>query len=296
MTTNDPGAPGAADDGEAISQLHRENARLTARVAELEQALERHQMLAEVVDNSPNLIFVKDVEGRYLLINRYMEDFAFVTREQLLGHTDAVGLPPETVAAIRKKDLEVMAGGKSIQYEETIDSIDGSREFLTTKFPVYNARGELSGICGIATDITARKRAEAERTKLQEQVIAAQESALRELSTPLIPLADDVLVMPLVGSIDSARARQILEALLEGISRQRAHTAILDITGVRTVDAQVAEALVTAARAARLLGTRIVLTGVRREVARALVELNADVTGILTLGTLQSGIAAALRR
>ena len=100
--------------------------------------------------------------------------------------------------------------------------------------------------------------------------------------------------MPIVGTIDAARATQIMEALLKGITDMQAHTVILDVTGVRVMNAEIAEALLRTARAARLLGARIVLTGIRPEVASALVELRVDIEGIVTRGTLQSGIAYAL--
>lgn len=129
----------------------------------------------------------------------------------------------------------------------------------------------------------------------RDEVIRAQEAALRELSTPLIPLSDTAVVMPLIGSIDSTRARQIMETLLEGIASNAANLVILDITGVPIVDTQVANGLIQAAQAAKLLGARVVLTGIRPEVAQTLVGLGVDLRGIVTRSTLQSGIAYALR-
>lgn len=150
--------------------------------------------------------------------------------------------------------------------------------------------------CTFARDISERKRAEAERTMLQEQVIAAQQAALRELSTPLIPIAAGVVVMPLIGGIDSNRAQLVVETLLTGTAELRAHTTIIDITGVPVVDTQVANALLRAAQAVKLLGARVILTGIRPEVAQTLVGLGVDLSGIMTRGTLQAGIAEALRR
>jgi anti-anti-sigma regulatory factor len=86
-----------------------------------------------------------------------------------------------------------------------------------------------------------------------------------------------------------------MERLLEGIAKQRAHTAILDLTGVAVVDTHVAGTMLRAARAARLLGAQLILTGIGPEVAQALVHLQADMRGVVTLGDLQSGIAYALR-
>ncbi|WP_437757337.1 PAS domain S-box protein [Sorangium sp. So ce1389] len=145
-------------------------------------------------------------------------------------------------------------------------------------------------------DITAEIASESERIALQAQVIEAQASALRELGTPLIPIADEVLAMPLVGAIDEARAQRIIEVLLGGIAAQQAAVAILDITGVRAPGAYASDGLVRAARAARLLGAEVVLTGVGPEAARTLIELGADLSGIVTQGSFQSGIAYALGR
>ncbi|HEU4322566.1 MAG TPA: STAS domain-containing protein [Roseiflexaceae bacterium] len=144
-------------------------------------------------------------------------------------------------------------------------------------------------------DITERKQAEEAlvQSLRQEETIRAQQAALAELSTPLIPISDQVMVMPLIGAIDSHRAQQVIETLLAGISRNGAQVAILDITGVPVVDTQVANILLRVAQSARLLGARVVLTGIRPEVAQTLVGLGADLAGVTTLSTLQRGIAYA---
>lgn len=147
-----------------------------------------------------------------------------------------------------------------------------------------------------AYDVTERKRAEDERAALQEQVITAQRAALRELSTPLIPLADQVIALPIIGSIDSARAQQIMETLLQGVADYQSDIAILDITGVPIIDTQVAHALIQTAQAVRLLGAQVVLTGVGPAMAQTLVTLGADLGGITPLRTLQQGILYAINR
>ncbi|HEX5692664.1 MAG TPA: STAS domain-containing protein, partial [Roseiflexaceae bacterium] len=154
-------------------------------------------------------------------------------------------------------------------------------------------RVELAGrerMLTIFRDIAERK----ERERLQEVLIQTQAQMLADLSTPLIPISDQVVVMPLVGSIDVSRAQRVLETLLTGIVETRATTAILDITGVPLVDTQVADALLRAAQAVRLLGAQVVLTGIRAEIAQTLVGLGADLRSITTYATLQTAIAHAL--
>jgi anti-anti-sigma regulatory factor len=135
---------------------------------------------------------------------------------------------------------------------------------------------------------------DAEKAMLQEQVIAAQHARLVELSTPLIPITHRILVMPLIGTMDTDRAHQAIEALLEGASSRGAEFMILDITGLKRVDESVAAMLVSAARGLRLLGTRTVITGIPPEVARTLVHIDASLQGIITKATLQDGIAVAM--
>jgi rsbT co-antagonist protein RsbR len=127
-----------------------------------------------------------------------------------------------------------------------------------------------------------------------ERMIQAQALQIRELSTPLIPLHTGILALPLVGTIDSHRASQIMETLLEGIARQQADVVIMDITGVPVVDTAVGNHLVQAARAAELLGARVILVWISAEVAQTMVQLGINLSRIVTLATLQSGIEYAL--
>lgn len=128
----------------------------------------------------------------------------------------------------------------------------------------------------------------------QEAVIRQQFATLKLLSTPLIPLTADVVVMPLIGVIDAERVSQAMETLLHGIVRHKAAVVIVDITGAYEVDAQVADALVRISSAVRLFGARLMLTGIQPSVARTLIEQGVRLEGIDTHGTLQSCIAHVL--
>ena len=139
-------------------------------------------------------------------------------------------------------------------------------------------------------------KANAERAELQEQLIQMQAAALAELSTPLIPLNDKVMIMPLIGAIDSQRAQQIVTVMLEGVARHQAQFVIIDITGVSVVDTAVANVLIQAARSVGLLGAQAILTGIRPEIAQTLVGLGVDLGSIITQSSMQSGVAYAMRR
>jgi anti-anti-sigma factor len=148
----------------------------------------------------------------------------------------------------------------------------------------------------LVLELRERERAEEERARLQEEIIRVQTERLSEMSTPLIPITDRVMVMPLIGTVDRPRARQMLETVLEGAQRSHAAVVIIDITGVKVVDSSVAAMLVNAATALRLIGAQAVLTGMRPEVARTFVDLSIELQSIVVKGSLQSGIAFALRR
>ena len=128
------------------------------------------------------------------------------------------------------------------------------------------------------------------------QVIRAEADGLdpgHALDAVRARISDYVMIMPLVGSIDDARSQQITQTLLLGIAQNRARVAILDITGVLVVDTQVADGLLQAAQAVKLLGAEVVLTGIRPEVAQTLVGLGVNLSGITTMSNLQRGIAYA---
>ncbi len=128
----------------------------------------------------------------------------------------------------------------------------------------------------------------------RERIIAQQQRAIMELSTPIVPVFKSILVLPLVGTLDDQRTEMVTEAMLLAIVQHQAETIIVDITGLSEVTAQTAAYLVRAARAARLLGARILLVGISGRVAMTLIELNVDLGDIITYSDLQAGFQAAL--
>lgn len=153
---------------------------------------------------------------------------------------------------------------------------------------------------GLASyEITAVSRQRDEIQVALDRVLQAREEkmlqVIRELSTPVIPVHEHVLVLPLIGSIDAERARRITECLLQEVTRRRAQIIIIDVTGVPESDAAALEALLRTARASALLGARAVFVGIRPEMARALAKFGTDRDSFFALADLQSGIGWALR-
>lgn len=129
----------------------------------------------------------------------------------------------------------------------------------------------------------------------RQRVITRQQQAIRELSTPVLQVREQLLILPIVGAIDTGRARQITESLLQAIRNSRAKVVVIDITGVPAVDSAVANHLVQTVDASRLVGATVIVTGLSAEIAQTLVTIGVDLTRMNTVGDLQGGIEQAER-
>ena len=130
----------------------------------------------------------------------------------------------------------------------------------------------------------------------REEVIHRQQQELMELSTPVVRLWDGVLGLPLIGTLDSARTQVVMESLLQEIVRTGSTIAIIDITGVPTVDTLVAQHLLKTVAAARLMGAECIISGIRPQIAQTIVHLGVDLGDVTTKATLADAFAIALRR
>jgi rsbT co-antagonist protein RsbR len=129
----------------------------------------------------------------------------------------------------------------------------------------------------------------------REHTITLQQKAIRELSTPVLQVRDRLLVLPIIGVVDSQRAKQLTDSLLQAIRTNRARVVVMDVTGVAAVDSKVANHLIQTMAAARLMGARAIITGISVEVAQALVALGGEAILINAVGDLQGGIEEAER-
>jgi rsbT co-antagonist protein RsbR len=223
---------------------------------------------------------------------------------EIVGKRDTELPWAEQAPLYNADDLLVMESGVGKEnYEEPQDHSCGKRIWLrTTKVPLLDAVGETIGVLGMYEDITTYKEVSLEQERLRErqlalkeEIISAQELTLRELSAPLIPLGDGMIALVITGAMDAVRGAKLMAKLLDGIEAHRAKISIIDVTGVGHVGAESAAVLAQATRAARLLGARVMVTGIAPEVAIKLVEMNVDFGGAAILRNLKAGVEFALR-
>lgn len=262
------------------------------------EEIEDPALFKTLVDNAPDgFLIVAFPENRPLYANQAWYDmFGFDYETQDVRDVDFSSIAGPEAKAL---EAEIHAG---LQQDGTWSGETLYRRQDGTLFPVVNtlflvenAQGVPTHVVSYQRDLTETKRAEAERERLQQEVIDAQQRALREMSTPIIPVVEGIIVMPLVGHIDTQRARDITRALLAGISEYRAKVVILDITGVSVIDTGIAQHLDKTVQAARLKGTRTIITGISDAVAETVVDLGIDWRDTDTLRDLQTGLIFAIR-
>ncbi|WP_438027841.1 PAS domain-containing protein [Sorangium sp. So ce233] len=284
-----------------VAELERELAEVSRRERDAQQRLMAHEAMFHAM---PAMMFIKDREHRYLYVNQAYAAWYGKSRDEILGRTDAEIFPAAIADVYRENDEGVMASGEGRQNVELCGvRADGGELWTLESHVAYrDTRGEVRGMAGVALDVTERKRMETalrEREAQLDRLVQRQEwllATIAELSAPVLPVEDDVLVVPLVGHLDVERTARVQEALLAAVERQRARFVILDLTGVPAVDAAVAERLTRVARAAGLLGAQVSVTGVSPAIARELVELGADLRTLVFRGDVRVALRHALAR
>lgn len=303
------------NDRKICAMLNSANTPEETSQAEMERLRQENHMLRTIIETVPALIYAKDLQSRFILANKMTRQHMNLASEaEIIGKSD-FDFHDQTVAhQFRAEEARLMAEGSSqINHEQQVVNHSTAQPiwYSTSKMPLRDVAGNIVGLIGINHEITDRKHAEtqlqnlkdvleervAERTaalrQSQDQVIAMQAHLLRELSTPIIPVMQGIIVLPIVGSMDNTRASDLLRRLLAGIRQHRAQIVILDITGVALVDTHVANYLNKAVQAARLKGAETIITGISDSVAETVVDLGIDWSGIETLRDLESGLLVA---
>jgi rsbT co-antagonist protein RsbR len=240
-----------------------------------------------VIDHLPQRIFVKDVHSVYLMCNANLAKDYKIRPEEIVGQTDFAFNPAELAEQYRADDQRIMAQGQAETIEERYAGAGQDNWIRIVKAPLRDEAGSVVGVVGIFEDITERKLAE-EKIRQQAQEI------LEMASVPVVQVWQGIVLVPLIGTLDSLRAQQLMERLLEYVAASGSPVAVIDITGVPTIDTQTAQHLIETISAVRLLGATVVLTGVRPSIAQTLVHLGIDLSSVATRSSLAAGLRTAM--
>jgi rsbT co-antagonist protein RsbR len=174
---------------------------------------------------------------------------------------------------------QVIAKAGELIMAESADPTEGFQRFLSLQKVAFFD-------IGLHSDVLIHER---------ERVIGKQSEAIRELSTPVLQIRDRLLLLPLIGVVDTHRAQLITENLLQAIRAARARVVVIDVTGVATIDSKVANHLLQTVTAARLMGARTIVSGLSADVAQSMVALGIELSPFRTVGDLQGGLEDAER-
>ncbi|WP_437515781.1 PAS domain-containing protein [Sorangium sp. So ce1099] len=201
---------------------------------------------------------------------------------------------PECVPLIRSAVEACMQRGEPYDLELQIITGKGRRVWVRAAGGALWEQGKVARIYGCFQDIEEVKRRELDLAE-KLAIIEQQRTAIQSMSTPIIRVWDEVLALPVVGNLDSARAQDMTQHLLDEVARSNATHVILDLTGVETVDEATADHLVRIVSAIRLLGAKSIVTGIRPQVAQLFVTLGAGLAGTTTLSNLRDAIKVCMR-
>jgi rsbT co-antagonist protein RsbR len=254
--------------------------------ATLQTTAEHFRMLVENMKDYA--IIILDTNGRVASWNPGSEAILGYRADEIIGQNFSRFYSNEDVQRGKPEmELKVATAEGRSEDEGWRIKKDGSRFWANHVITVLRDQGgTLCGFGKVMRDLTERKRAEEKATLQAREII--------EVSTPVIQIWDGILMAPLIGTLDSERTQQLMERLLERIVATNSGVALLDITGVPTIDTRTAQHLAETTTAVRLLGAQAVLTGVRPAIAQTLAHLGVDLGEITTRSSLAAGLRVAL--
>lgn len=274
----------SAAPGPAVSA----DAELREKLAMIERQNPTLQMLSRVLDSAPLILWAIDEQGNYTM----SEGIGL----ELLGFRpgELVGINALEMFKDHREMAEALVRALSGEDSRVMTSPAPGVHFENWQMPMRAQDGSIYGVMGLAIDASERVRTEQElREKLE--LIGRQSSTIRALATPIIQVWDEVLCLPVIGTVDSTRTADMMEGLLEAIVREHARYAIVDLTGVEVVDTSTADHLIQLFRAAKVLGVDGILCGIRPAVAQTVVALGLDLGAVKTMRSLRDALKWCIR-
>jgi len=247
-------------------------------------------MLQLLVENIREYaITTLDVKGHVTSWTSAGERLKGYRAADIMGRHFSTFYTPEDVSSGKcDRELEVAAREGRFEDEGWRVRKDGSRFWASVVITALrDAQGQLQGFGKVTRDLTDRKHAE---DRLRQQSKELQEMA----TVPIVQVCDGVMLVPLIGMLDSGRTQQLMELLLQRLTETVSPVALIDITGVPAIDTQTAQHLIETIKAVRYVGAEVVLTGVRPAIAQTLVHLGIDLSSVTTRSSLTAGLRVAL--
>jgi PAS domain S-box-containing protein len=228
-------------------------------------------------------------EGNVASWTRGAELLKGYSAEEVIGrHVSIFYTDEDAATGLAERELQTARDTGRFEFEGWRVRKGGERFWASVILaPIMDSQGGLEGYVKVTRDLTERRE--------QELRLERQREEIMELSTPVIQVWDGVLALPIIGTLDSMRAARLTEGLLERIAASQAQIVILDISGVPTIDTQVAQHLLKTVQAANLMGTLSILSGVRPETAQAMVHLGIDIGQLKSRNTLRDALQLALQ-
>lgn len=261
------------------------------RLAQLEPTLKDAKVYEKLFRVSVGLLVTLDSNGYFRHVNPAWGRLLGWSPEEMTAKPFIEFVHPDDRPATTAEAAALFEGKMTIRFDNRYQCKDGTYKWLAWTAYMDPSEDESTRLVyGTAHDVTPYKELLGEF----ERTLARLRDTMEAMSTPFIPITERIVVMPLVGQMDTDRIHQVMTVALEGVQSTHVQVVILDVTALRDLDTRVARALLDTAKALQLLGAKTILTGIRPSLAQTLVGLGLDLGSVITKGTLQSAIASAL--
>lgn len=276
-----------------LSPIRAQDGKLTGFVKVTRDISKRRsadEMFRGLLESAPDAMVIVGSDGRIVLVNRQTEQLFGSGRDELIGREVETLIPPRFRQRHPGHRAAFAADPRPRPMGADLELLGMRRD--GSEFPVEISLSPVQADEGML--VVAAIRDVTER-RAQELRLERQRDEILELSTPVIQVWDKVLALPIIGTLDSGRAARLTEGLLEKIAESQAEVIILDISGVPTIDTQVAQHLLKTVQAATLMGAASIMSGVRPETAQAMVHLGIDMGQLRSRSTLRDALQLAMQ-